>query len=49
MKLCVSFSYSRVGILAEQGAELAQAFDSPGPTLFLFLATMLFVQQMTET
>lgn len=56
MKPCVSFSYFRVGVLAEQGAELAQASgtltcsDTPGPALFLFLASLLFVQQTwTET
>ncbi len=50
MKLCVSFSYFRVGMLAEQGAELAQASDTPGPALFLFLARVLFVLQMwTDT
>lgn len=48
MKLCVSLSYFRLGMLAEQGAELAQASDTPGPALFLFLATVLFVLQ-TET
>lgn len=49
--LCLS-----VGMLAAQSAELAQASgtstcsDTPGPTLFLCLATVLFVQQMwTET
>jgi len=43
-------------MLAEQGAELAQASGAPtcsdtaGPILFLCLATVLFAQQMwTET
>lgn len=56
MKLCVPFSCFRVGVLAEQSAELAQASgtptcsDTPGPARFLFLATVLFVQQTwTET
>lgn len=46
---------STVGILAKQDVKLAQASgaptcsNTPGPTLFLFLATELFVQQMTET
>lgn len=45
----VSFSYFRVGMLAEQGAELARASGTPtcsdtaGPALFLFLATVLSV------
>lgn len=36
MKLCVSFTYFRVCMLAEHGAELAWASGTPGPALFLF-------------
>lgn len=35
MKLCVSFTNFRVGMLAEQAAELAWASGAPGPALFL--------------